>query len=92
MSLLIKLVYNPRHAHNNVDIFNYKDFNREKKMMIGDNLFVVAIFPHICHLPGNANRGWWGILKYPPSAKNFENTPLKILGKFFEKQGKNLEI
>ena len=26
-------------------------------------------------IAGNANRGWWGILKYP----------LKILGKFFEK-------
>ena len=30
---------------------------------------------------GNANRGWWGILKYP----------LKILGKLFEKR-KNSEI
>ena len=40
-------------------------------------------------IPGNANRGCGGILKYPPSPKNFENTyPLKILGKIFEKREK----
>ena len=31
--------------------------------------------------------GGGGILN-PPSAKNLENTPLKILGKIFKKQGK----
>ena len=29
-----------------------------------------------------------GNFEIPPSAKNFENTPLKILGKIFEKRGK----
>ena len=43
--------------------------------------------------PGNANRRWWGILKYPPQRKNFENTPpLKFWEIFFWKTGKNSEI
>ena len=36
--------------------------------------------------------GGGSILKYPPQRKNFENTPLKISGKIFEKQGKTQKI
>ena len=50
-----------------------------KKIICGENKNCILYI-----ITGNANR-WWGILKYPPSAKNFENTPLKILGNIFEK-------
>ena len=36
--------------------------------------------------------GGGGIFEIPPSAKNLERTPLKILGKNFRKTGKNSEI
>ena len=56
--------------------------------LMAQNFSISIILNILQYNPGNANRGWWGILKYPPQRKNFENTPLKILGKIFEKLGK----
>ena len=36
--------------------------------------------------------GGGGIFKYPPQRRILKIPPLKILGKFFEKQGTNSEI